>query len=59
MKKSIFALMGLFTLVACGDDAYQEVPQKNKAEGFPSAFLFIILTSSYYSIPLKVQYKKQ
>src|SRR5690606_37532909 len=24
MKKSIFALMGLFTLVACGDDAYQE-----------------------------------
>ncbi|RRA93299.1 hypothetical protein [Paenimyroides viscosum] len=28
MKKSIIALMGLFTLVACSEDAYQEVDER-------------------------------
>ena len=32
MKKSIIALMGLFTLVACSEDVYREADQMTETE---------------------------
>ena len=56
MKKSIIALMGLFTLVACSEDAYQEVDERVESgslENNSGGTMMPMTVSSGYDSPFE------
>lgn len=56
MKKSIFALMGLFTLVACGEDAYLETdktPETGTVDNNSDGTMMPMTVSAGYDSPFQ------
>jgi len=52
MKKSIIALLGLFTLVACSEDAYQEADKRSETgtvENDSGSMMPMTVSSGYRS----------